>query len=64
MLQLIIPAMSCGHCVKSITEAVQRLDAHASITADTASKQVSVDTSASAEAVRLALTEAGFPPAT
>jgi copper chaperone len=63
MLQMTIPSMSCGHCVKSITEAVQQLDANAIVTADTTSKEVSVDTSVSDAAVILALTEAGYPPA-
>ena len=54
--------MSCGHCVKSITETIQQLDANATVTADTTSKQVNVSTSAPAEAVFLALTEAGYPP--
>jgi copper chaperone len=62
MLQMTIPSMSCGHCVKSITEAIQQLDANATVTADTTSKQVNVSTSAPAEAVLLALTEAGYPP--
>ncbi|TFH75580.1 copper chaperone [Gammaproteobacteria bacterium LSUCC0112] len=63
MLQMTIPSMSCGHCVKSITETVQQLDANALVTADTTSKQVSVDASVPDEAVILALTEAGYPPA-
>lgn len=63
MLQLTIPSMSCGHCVKSITETVQQLDANASVTADTTSKLVSVNASVTDAAIILALTEAGFPPA-
>lgn len=63
MLQMTIPTMSCGHCVKSITETVRQLDANAQVTADTTSKQVSVDSSAPDAAVILALTEAGYPPA-
>jgi copper chaperone len=63
MLQMTIPSMSCGHCVKSITETIQQLDANASVTADTVSKLVSVDASVSDAAVILALTEAGYPPA-
>lgn len=62
MLQMTIPSMSCGHCVKSITETVKQLDANALVSADTDSKQVSVDSSAPDAAVILALTEAGFPP--
>lgn len=63
MLKMTIPSMSCGHCVKSITETVQQLDANAVVEADTDSKQVSVSSSASDAAVIVALTEAGYPPA-
>jgi copper chaperone len=62
MLQMTIPSMSCGHCVKSITETIQQLDASATVTADSTSKQVNVSTSAPAEAVLRALTEAGYAP--
>jgi copper chaperone len=55
--------MSCGHCVKSITQAINLLDAHATVSADPASKKVSVTTSAAEAAVIAALTEAGYPPA-
>ncbi len=63
MLQFIIPSMSCGHCVKSITQAINLLDANASVSADPAGKKVSVTTSAAEAAVIAALTEAGYPPA-
>jgi copper chaperone len=55
--------MSCGHCVKSITQAINLLDANASVSADPAGKKVSVTTSAAEAAVIAALTEAGYPPA-
>jgi copper chaperone CopZ len=48
--------------VKSITETIQQLDANATVTADTTNKQVKVSTSAPAEAVLRALTEAGYAP--
>lgn len=62
MLQMTIPSMTCGHCVRSITETVQQLDANAYVTADTTSKLVSVDANVTDAAIILALTEAGFPP--
>jgi len=55
--------MSCGHCVKSITQAINLLDANATVSADPASKKVSVTTRAAEAAVIAALTEAGYPPA-
>lgn len=62
-IELELPDMSCGHCVRAVTEALQALDAQARVQAEVPARRVSVQTSATAEAVRAALTEAGYPPA-
>ena len=54
-----IPAISCGHCVKAVTEAVQSLDPAAKVNVDLASKKVTVQTSQERSALVAALTEAG-----
>ncbi len=56
-----IPAMSCGHCVKAITEALQRLDPHAKVSVDLPAKKVTLDTTQDRATVAAALTEAGYP---
>ena len=56
-----IPAISCGHCVKAVTEAVQSLDPAAKVSVDLASKKVRVETSQDRTALVTALTEAGYP---
>jgi len=56
-----IPAMSCGHCVSAVTQAVKALDAAAQINVDLASKKVVVETSQDREAVLAALADAGYP---
>ena len=58
-----IPNMSCGHCVRSITEAVQALDPAARVTADVAQHKVQVESAAQREALVARLTEAGYAPA-
>ncbi len=63
MLTLSVPDMSCGHCVKTITEAVQALDAKAVVRPNLEVRQVTIDTNAKYDAVIAALTEAGYPPA-
>jgi copper chaperone len=63
MLSFQIPNMSCGHCVRAITEAVQEADAQATVQADLASHQVTVETTATREAVVAQLKEAGYTPA-
>ena len=57
-----IPAMSCGHCVRAITEAVKQADPDAQVTVDLPTKQVTVQTSQPRDAVVLALSEAGYAP--
>ena len=56
-----IPAMSCGHCIGVITEAVKQLDPHASVSADLATKTVNIQTAEDRKVVAEALTEAGYP---
>jgi copper chaperone len=58
-----IPAMSCGHCVRTITEAVKALDPAAQVEVDLASKNVVVQSSQERQAVAAALADAGYPTA-
>ena len=56
--------MSCQHCVRAITRAIQTADAGAEIRADVAAKLVSVERTALDEAAIAALIgEAGYTPA-
>ena len=63
MQQFQIPAMSCEHCVRVITQTIESLDAEARVQADLASHSVQVETSQPRLAVTAALAEAGYPPA-
>jgi copper chaperone len=63
MLTLDIPNMTCGHCVRAITEAVTAADPAAKVQADLATHRVQIDTTADREAVVASLTEAGYQPA-
>ena len=56
-----IPAMSCGHCVKAITEALQLFDPSAKVSVDLPAKKVTIDTAQDRATVAAALTEAGYP---
>lgn len=58
-----IPAMSCGHCVKAITQTLEQLDPAATVSIDLPAKKVTLQTSQDREKVAAALTEAGYPPA-
>jgi copper chaperone len=63
MIEFNLPAMSCGHCVSSVTEAVKQVDPDAKVDVDLATKRVKVETSQPREPIAEALTDAGYPPA-
>ena len=63
MIQFNIPSMSCGHCVKAVTQAVHEVDPKAKVDVDLASKHVNVDTQADRGKIVEALAEAGYQPA-
>ena len=46
-----VQGMSCGHCVKAVTQAVQAKDPAASVRVDLAAKEVGVESTLSAEQV-------------
>ncbi len=55
--------MSCGHCVSSITEAVQAADAAAKVQVDLAAHRVTIEPAAAdAAALEAAIREAGYTP--
>jgi len=58
-----IPAMTCGHCVRAITEAVKAVDPQAELSADLAAHRVQVSSSAPRAALVASLAEAGYAPA-
>lgn len=63
MIAFEVNDMSCGHCVSSITKAVQAVDPQARVDIDLASRRVQI-APAQADAERLgnAIREAGFTP--
>jgi copper chaperone len=63
MITFEIPAMSCGHCVRTITETVHAADPQAQVRADLAQHRVSVDSELPRETLAARLADAGYPPA-
>jgi len=62
-IELTLPAMTCGHCVKTVTATVQRLDPQARVQADLATHKVTLDTRAARADVVKALADEGYPAA-
>ena len=63
MIELTLPTMTCGHCVKSVTATVQKVDPAAKLTIDLPTHQVTIEAAREPQAFVAALTEAGYAPA-
>ena len=63
MIQINIPSMSCGHCVKAVTQAVQQVDPQAKVDVNLDTKRVRVESSAERQKIVDALVDAGYEPA-
>ena len=61
MYQLQVENMSCGHCVGSVTKAVQSVDPQAQVQIDLSNKSVKVESPAELGAISAAIVEAGYP---
>ncbi|MCQ9617351.1 heavy-metal-associated domain-containing protein [Paenalcaligenes niemegkensis] len=61
-MQFHIDSMTCGGCARSVTKAIQSVDADAQIMTDPPSRRVEVTSSATQEQLEAALREAGYAP--
>lgn len=55
-----VQGMTCGHCEKSVTQAVQRLDPQAVVHIERAQNRVVVDSSADKSALAASIQEEGY----
>jgi len=60
MYELRVDGMTCTGCANSVQKAVQRLDGNAGVEVDLISKTVRVTSSATLEAVKSAIDDAGY----
>ena len=58
--QLPVTGMSCQHCVKAVTKAIQALDATAQVSVDLPQATVTVHTTLSREAAAQAIRDEGY----
>ena len=61
MIELVLPTMTCGHCVKTVTETVHRVDAQAVLKIDLPTHEVHIESTQAPELFRAALAEEGYP---
>ena len=63
MISFVVKDMTCGHCVASITKAVQAADPSAQVQVKLAEHRVDIESAQSnAEQLRSAIEAAGFTP--
>jgi copper chaperone len=60
MLRFQVQGMTCGHCVQSVTKAVQAVDAKAQVEVDLAANSVSIEGSDRKDAIAEAIRAAGY----
>ncbi len=63
MIELTLPTMTCGHCVRTVTDTVRKLDAAAKLNIDLPSHTVQIESQRPAADFRAALAEEGYAPA-
>lgn len=60
MQQFKVSGMSCGHCVRAVTQAIQALDQAARVEVDLAAGLVRVEASLDAAQIQAAIREEGY----
>lgn len=62
MLTFQVKDMTCGHCVATITKAVQAVDAGAEVETDLATHEVRVESGMAGAVIEAAIRDAGYTP--
>jgi copper chaperone len=62
-IELTLPDMTCGHCVKTVTATAQRLDPQAQVRTDLATHRAVFETSVARDVLAKALADEGYPAA-
>lgn len=60
ILEMHVDGMSCGHCVQTVTKAIQKADAQAKVQVDLAQGLVSAETMLDRAGAVLAIEAAGY----
>ena len=63
MIELKLPTMTCDHCVRTVSETVQRVDAAAKIDVDLPAQMVRIQSQRQRQEFVRALSEEGYAPA-
>lgn len=63
MIEFNLPDMTCGHCVKTVTGIVQRIDPNAKLSIDLPTHKVQIESALPAESFKVTLADEGYPAA-
>ncbi len=63
MIELTLPDMTCGHCVKTVTSTVQQVDAAATVDIDLPTHRLRIESTEPADSFKAALAAEGYPSA-
>jgi copper chaperone len=63
MIELTLPAMTYGHCVRTVIEAAQRVDDQTTVVIDLPNHQLQIESAQPAQAFVAALAEVGYATA-
>ena len=63
MIDLTLPMMTCGHCIKTVTQTVLQVDADARVDIDLPQHRVRIESTHAAQDFKAALEREGYPAA-
>jgi copper chaperone len=63
MIELTLPTMTCGHCVKNVTQVVKRIDVDAKLEIELPEHRVRIESTRPAGEFKKALADEGYAPA-
>ncbi|MCE3607577.1 heavy-metal-associated domain-containing protein [Massilia sp. P8910] len=63
MIELQVERMTCGGCANSVKRSILAVDPHATVGVDLGSKKVQIESAASVDAIKAAISGAGYPVA-
>lgn len=63
IIELTLPDMTCGHCVRTVTAAIEQVDAQAQVQIDLPEHRVRIESKQRAESFLQALADEGYPAA-
>lgn len=62
MITFNVKDMTCGHCIKTITQAVLAVDSAANVQIDLSSHRVQIESASAVAELRQAIVQAGYSP--